>query len=179
MGLAVPAGRSTCMFGHMEVRLARYEDLDAVSDVAEWACAEAIGEMVPPGVVASEIRRRFRRSLLSEHLLSQRLLVGIAVGGHIEMVALVDDRRDYTELATVITPVHPSQRADGSALVDTVRAMGWTGPLSSSVALGNTAHEQFHEAAGFAPGEVVVDHIAGHEVFRREWWLEPALSAAG
>jgi hypothetical protein len=47
------------------------------------------------------------------------------------------------------------------------------------VALGNTPHEQFHEAAGFAPGEVIADSIDGHEVFRREWWLEPALSAAG
>jgi hypothetical protein len=167
------------MFGCMDVRPARYEDLDAISDVAEWACAEAIGEMVPAGVVASEMRRRFRKSVLCEHLLSQHLLIGVAAGGQVEMAALVDDYEDHTELATVIAPVHPSQRADGTALVQAVRAMGWNGPLSSSVALGNTAHEQFHEAAGFAPGEVVVDQIAGHEVFRREWWLEPALSAAG
>ncbi len=167
------------MFGRMDVRLAQYEDLGAISDVAEWACAEAIGEMVPAGVVALEQRRLFRKAVLSEHLLSRRLLIGVAPGGHVEMAALVDDRRDHTELATVIAPVHPSQQADGSALVEAVRAMGWTGALSSSVALGNTAHEQFHEAAGFAPGDVVVDNVAGHEVFRREWWLEPALSAAG
>lgn len=167
------------MFGCMDVRPAQYEDLGAISDVAAWACAEAIGEMVPAGVVTSEIRRQFRKAVLSEHLLAGRLLVGVSDGGHIEMAALVDERQDYTELVTVIAPVHPSQRADGSALVQAVRSLGWTGPLSSGVALGNTAHEQFHEAAGFAPGEVVVEQIAGHDVFRRQWWLEPALSAAG
>ena len=75
----------------MDVRLARYEDLEAVEEVAYWACSEAIGEMVPDGVVASEISRRFRKAILSEHLLSQRLLIGITSGGRIELVALVDD----------------------------------------------------------------------------------------
>jgi hypothetical protein len=163
----------------MEVRLARYEDLEAVEEVAYWACSEAIGEMVPDGVVASEISRRFRKAILSEHLLSQRLLIGISAGGRIELVALVDDEKDHTALTTVVAPTHPSETPDGLPLVDTLRSMGWVGPLSSSVALGNTPHERFHEAAGFAPGDVIADHIEGHDVFRRDWWLEPALSAAG
>lgn len=167
------------MFGPMDVRLARYEDLEAIEEVAFWACSEAIGEMVPDGVVATEIRQRFRKSVLSEHLLSQRLLVGTHAGGRIELVALVDDAQDHTALTTVVVPVHPSQTPDGAPLVEMLRSMGWVGPLSSSVALGNTSHEEFHEAAGFVPGEVLVDHIDGHDVFRREWWLEPALSAAG
>jgi hypothetical protein len=163
----------------MDVRLARYEDLDSIEEVAHWACSEAIGEMVPDGVVTTEISRRFRKAVLSEHLLSQRLLVGLNTGGHIELVALVDDAQDHTALTTVVAPAHPSQNPDGAPLVEMLRSMGWVGPLSSSVALGNTPHERFHEAAGFAPGEVVVDCIDGHDVFRRDWWLEPALSAAG
>ena len=167
------------MFGPMDVRLARYEDLEAIEEVAFWACSEAIGEMVPDGVVAFEISQRFRKAVLSEHLLTQRMLVGVSVGGHLELVALVDDEQDHTVLTTVVAPVHPSQNPDGAALVEMLRSMGWVGPISSSVALGNTPHERFHEAAGFAPGEVIVDHIQGHDIFRREWWLEPALSAAG
>jgi hypothetical protein len=163
----------------MDMRLARYEDLEAIEEVASWACCEAIGEMVPDDVVASEISRRFRKAVLSEHLLSHRLLVGINSGGNIELVALVDDAHDHTALTTVVAPAHPSQNPDGVPLVEMLRSMGWVGPLSSSVALGNTPHEQFHEAAGFAPGEVIVDRIEGHDVFRREWWLEPALSVAG
>lgn len=163
----------------MDVRLARYEDLPAIQDVAFWACSEAIGELVPDDVVASEIGNRFRKAVLSEHLLAQRLLIGINPTGIIELVALVDDLQDHTSLTTVVAPTHPSQEPDGKALVVALRSMGWDGPLSSSVALGNTTHERFHETAGFAPGDVVVEHIHGHEVFRREWWLEPALSAAG
>jgi hypothetical protein len=163
----------------MEIRLARYDDLEAIEEVAYWACSEALGEMVPDGVVAAEISQRFRKAVLSEHLLSQRLLVGVGSGGQIELVALVDDAQDHTALTTVVAPVHPSRTPDGAPLVATLRSMGWVGPLSSSVALGNTLHELFHEKAGFAPGEVVVDCIDGHDVFRREWWLEPALSAAG
>ena len=167
------------MFGPMDIRLARYDDLEAIEEVAYWACAEAIGEMVPDAVVATEISQRFRRAVLSEHLLSRRLLVGINAGGHIELVALVDDAQDHTVLTTVVAPAHPSQNPDGAPLVEMLRSMGWVDALSSSVALGNTPHERFHETAGFAPGEVIVDRIDGHDVFRREWWLEPALSAAG
>lgn len=163
----------------MDVRLARYDDLEAIEEVAYWACSEALGEMVPDRVVAAEISQRFRKAVLSEHLLAQRLLIGLSTAGQIEVVALVDDAPDHTVLTTVVAPVHPSQTPDGAPLVERVRSMGWDGPLSSSVALGNTAHEEFHEAAGFAPGEVIVESIDGHDVFRREWWLEPALSAAG
>jgi hypothetical protein len=125
------------------------------------------------------MRSRFRKAVLSEHLLTHHLLIGVGSAGLIEVVALVDDLPDHTALTTVVAPTHPSREPDGAPLVSTLRSMGWTGPLSSSVALGNTLHEQFHEAAGFVPGDVIVDHIQGHDVFRREWWLEPALSVAG
>lgn len=163
----------------MDVRLARHDDLTAIEEVTRWACSEAIGEMVPEVVVDSEIQARFRKSVLAEHLLSQRLLVGVGSSGHIELVVMVDDRSDHIELITVVVPTHPSRDIDGRSLVESLRLMGWVGPISSSVALGHLVHEHFHEAAGFAPGEITVDRVAGHDVFRREWWLDPVLSAAG
>jgi hypothetical protein len=163
----------------MDVRLARHDDLAAIEEVARWACSEALGEMVPETVVDTEIQRLFRKSVLSEHLLSQRLLVGVDSAGHIELVVMIDDESDHTELVTVVVPTHPIRAVDGGSLVESLRVMGWVGPISSSVALGHTVHEHFHEAAGFAPGEVTVDRVAGHDVFRREWWLDPVLSAAG
>ncbi len=163
----------------MDVRLAQHDDLAAIEDVTRWACSEAIGEMVPEAVVATEIQRRFRKSILSEHLLSRRLLVGIDSAGRIELVVMVDDRSDHIELITVVVPTHPIRSADGRSLVESLRSMGWVGPILSSVALGHTVHERFHETAGFAPGDVIVDRVAGHDVFRREWWLDPVLSAAG
>ena len=163
----------------MNVRLAQRDDLAAIEEVTRWACSEAIGEMVPEAVVDSEIQRRFRKSILLEHLLGQRLLVGVDSAGHIELVVLIDDRADHIELTTVVVQTHPTQAVDGRFLVKALRHMGWVDPISSSVALGDTVHEHFHESAGFAPGEVTVDRVDGHDVFRREWWLDPVLSAAG
>jgi hypothetical protein len=163
----------------MEMRLAENDDLAAIEEITRWACSEAIGEMVPEAVVDSEIQSRFRKSVLSEHLLARRLLVGVDSSGHIELVAMVDDRMDHIELITSVLPTRPNRPVDGLSLVDSLRIMGWLGPISSSVPLGDTVHEQFYELAGFAPGEVTVDLVAGHDVFRREWWLDPVLSAAG
>lgn len=163
----------------MRVRLAQNDDLVSIAEITRWACAEAIGEMVPEAVVDSEVRRRFRKSVLSEHLLAGRLFVGVDDTGRIELVVMVDDRSDHIELITSVVPSRPNRPVDGVSLVDSLRFMGWLGPISSSVPLGDTVHEHFYELAGFAPGEVTVDRVAGHDVFRREWWLDPVLSAAG
>lgn len=163
----------------MKVRFAQNDDLDAIGELTRWACTEAIGEMVPEVVVNSEIESRFRKSVLSEHLLARRLLVGVDSGGRIEMAVMVDVRTDHIELITSVVPIRSDTAVDGLSLVDSLRFMGWLGPISSSVALGDTVQEQFYELAGFAPGEVTVDRVAGHDVFRREWWLDPVLSAAG
>jgi len=163
----------------MRVRLAQNDDLAAIEEITRWACTEAIGEMVPEVVVDSEVQKRFRKSVLSEHLLAGRLLVGIDSTDRIELVVMVDDRSDHIELITSVVPSQPNRPVDGVSLVDSLRFMGWLGPISSSVPLGDTVHEHFYELAGFAPGEVTVDRVAGHDVFRREWWLDPVLSAAG
>ncbi len=163
----------------MDVRLAQHDDLAAIEELTRWACSEAIGEMVPEDVVDTEIYRRFRKTVLSEHLLARRLLVGVGSTEAIELVAMVEDRSDHIELVTSVVPTRPSRAADGVSLIDSLRLMGWLGPISSSVALGDTVHEHFYELAGFAPGEVTVERVAGHDVFRREWWLDPVLSAAG
>jgi hypothetical protein len=163
----------------MDVRFAQHDDLAAIEEVTRWACSEAIGEMVPEDVVDMEIYRRFRKAVLSEHLLARRLLVGVDSSEVIELVVMVEDRSDHIELVTSVVPTRPSRAADGASLIDSLRFMGWLGPISSSVALGDTVHEHFYELAGFAPGEVSVDRVAGYDVFRREWWLDPVLSTAG
>lgn len=163
----------------MNVRRATGSDLAEIEAVARWACSDAIGELVPESVVSSELERQFRRSVLSEHILAQRMLVGEGETGRLELVVMIDEYLDHTELTTVVVPTHPSLDIDGRCLVETLRAMGWLGPLRSIVPLGNTVVEQFHETAGFAPGDVVVEDVAGHSVVRREWWLDPAYSVAG
>ena len=163
----------------MEVRPATYADLAAIEAVVHWSCAEAIGEMVPESAVETEIRNRFGRPRLAEHILSRRLLVGGEADRLVELVVLVDEHLDHTELSVVIVPAHPSRTLDGRSLVSTLRSMGWVGPLVCSTALGHTVLEEFLEGAGFAPGEVIAGHLGAYDVFRRRWWLGPALSVAG
>jgi hypothetical protein len=163
----------------MEIRRGTYEDLPDIEVVSRWACAEAVGELVPESAVVEVHRHRFRRAVLSEYLLARRLLVGESSDGRIEMVALVDECADRTDLTTVVLPSHPTRGVDGSRLVDALRALGWRGPLCSTVVLGNTQAERFHERAGFAPGEVVVEEIDGFDVVHREWWLDPAHAVPG
>lgn len=163
----------------MEIRRAAYDDLAEIEAVARWACAAAIGDLVPETTVLVCTQNRFRRAVLSEHMLAQRLLVGESENGQIELVVLIDEYLDHTELTTVVVPAHPSRTIDGRCLITALRTMGWLGTLRSSVSLGDAIGERFHEAAGFAPGDAIVEEIAGHSVVRREWWLDPALSATG
>ena len=155
----------------MDVRAGTRDDLDAIRAVALQACAEAIGELVPSDIVAAEADRRYPKAALCEHILSKQLLLGVDAGGRIEVVCLLDERSDYIELKTALAPLHPSQEVSGADLIEEIRSLGWIGPIASECVLGYLPHERFHESAGFSPGEVEAIVFAGHEVYRRWWWI--------
>ncbi len=157
----------------MDVRAGTRDDLDAIQSVALRACTEAVGELVPSDVVAAEARRRYPTAALCEHILARRLLVCVDRADRIEVVCMVDDRADHVELTTVLAPQHPAMDASALDLLDEIRFLGWSGPVASDCVLGNLPHERFHESAGFSPGDVEAIAFAGHEVYRRWWWLGP------
>jgi hypothetical protein len=161
----------------MHVRAGTRGDLDAIQAVALQACAEAIGELVPNDIVAAEARRRYPTGVLCEHILSGQLLVGVAESGRIEVVCVVDDMGDHLELKTALAPQHPAREVDGAPLIRQIRSTGWDGPIASECVLGYLPHERFHESAGFSPGDVEEIQFAGHEVYRRWWWMGPEGSA--
>lgn len=163
----------------MQVRAGTRDDVGAIQAVALQACAEAIGELVPSDVVAAEARRRYPTVSLCEHILSRQLLVGVDRSGRIEVVCVLDDRGDHIELKTALAPQHPARELSGSELIDEIRSLGWMGPIASECVLGYLPHERFHESAGFSPGEVEAIVFAGHEVYRRWWWVGPQESAEG
>ena len=155
----------------MYVRAGTRDDLDAIRMVALQACAEAIGELVPNSIVAAEADRRYPKALLCEHILARQLLLGVDGAGRIEVVCLLDERSDHIELKTALAPLHPSQEVSGADLIEEIRSLGWIGPIASECVLGYLPHERFHESAGFSPGEVEAIEFAGHEVYRRWWWV--------
>ena len=155
----------------MYVRAGTRDDLDAIRMVALQACAEAIGELVPNSIVAAEADRRYPKTSLCEHILARQLLLGVDEAGRIEVVCLLDERSDHIELKTALAPLHPSQEVSGADLIEEIRSLGWIGPIASECVLGYLPHERFHESAGFSPGEVEAIEFAGHEVYRRWWWV--------
>lgn len=163
----------------MQVRAGTRDDVDAIQAVAMQACAEAIGELVPNDVVAAEARRRYPTASLCEHILSRQLLVGIDRAGRIEVVCVLDDRGDHIELKTALAPQHPARDLDASELIERIRSLGWSAPIASECVLGYLPHERFHESAGFSPGEVEAIEFAGHEVYRRWWWVGPEETTRG
>ncbi len=155
----------------MYVRAGTRDDLDAIRTVALQACAEAIGELVPSSIVAAEADRRYPKASLCEHILARQLFLGVDGAGRIEVVCLLDERSDHIELKTALAPLHPSQEVSGADLIEEIRSLGWIGPIASECVLGYLPHERFHESAGFSPGEVEAIEFAGHEVYRRWWWV--------
>jgi hypothetical protein len=157
----------------MRVREGTRDDVDAIQAVALQACAEAIGELVPSDVVTAEARRRYPTAALCEHILARQLLVGVDDVGRIAVVCVLEDRGDHVELKTALAPQHPTRELSGSELLGKIRSLGWMGPVASECVLGYLPHERFHESAGFSPGEVEAIEFAGHQIFRRWWWLGP------
>lgn len=157
----------------MQVRAGTREDLEAIQGVALQACAEAIGELVPSDVVAAEARRRYPTASICEHILANSLLLGVSDAGRIEVVCLIDDQGDHVELKTALAPQHPARDLDASLLVERIRSLGWDVPIASECVLGYLPHERFHESAGFSPGEIEAIEFAGHQVYRRWWWMGP------
>ncbi|GMQ84884.1 MAG: hypothetical protein BMS9Abin07_0449 [Acidimicrobiia bacterium] len=158
----------------VEVRTGNRDDLKAIKKVTLQACSEAMGELIPSRVVIAETRRRFPTASICEHILAGQLLVGVDGADRIEVVCLMDEREDRLEMTTVLAPVHPAKSVSGVELLAKIRSMGWLGAVTSECVLGNLPHEQFHEVAGFSPGEVEVSEWGGHDVFKRKWWLGPA-----
>ncbi|HHC08065.1 MAG TPA: hypothetical protein ENK55_05050 [Actinobacteria bacterium] len=161
----------------MEVRRARPADLPAIDRVAEASCVEALAGVVPPEATVEARRRLCSRAELREGILAGRLLVGELPDGRLVAFALVAEGAEVVELRTAVAPRHPSWDLTATPFVAAVRRRGWCGPITAEALLGDVVQESFLEGAGFVPGEVWDDEIAGHPVVRRRWWLPAAARA--
>lgn len=155
----------------MQARRATRDDLPAITQVVTLAGIEAYAAVLPQALAQSEARRRIPNLCLKEQLLAGRLFVLVDKSGKVEAVAVVDRQPDRVELTTVVAPVHPAASVTAEPLVRLLRHTGCVDAVVSDVVLGNEPHEHFHEAAGFVPGELVEEDVAGHPVLRRRWWL--------
>ncbi len=155
----------------MQARRATRDDLPAITQVVTLAGIEAYTGVLPQAIAQSEARRRLPDLSLKEQLLAGRLFVLVDADENVEAVAVVDRRPDRVELTTIVAPAHPAAVVTAEPFIRLLRHAGCADAVVSDVILGNEPHEHFHEAAGFVPGELVEEDVAGHPVLRRRWWL--------
>ena len=159
------------MFGGVEVRTATRSDLQEIDALSLRASTEAYSGVLPEALVNPTGTAPFRGARLKECLLSGDLLVGVDGSDRIEAVAVIRTTPDHAELQTVLAPPHPSTDISAAPFVTAIRARGCDLPISGEAVLGNLPHEQFYESAGFVPGEVLEEEVAGQTIVRRRWWL--------
>jgi hypothetical protein len=159
------------MFGGVEVRIATRSDLDEIDALSARAVVEALAGVLPYGMTGKNGMEPFQGAPLKECLLAGDLLVGVDGSDRIEAVALIRLTQDHAQLLTALAPPHPSTNVSAAPFVTALRDRGCALPISGEVVLGNLPHERFYERAGFVPGEVLEEEIAGQTVVRRRWWL--------
>lgn len=156
------------------MRRASRADLPEIERIAEQACVEAFADSLPPALARAEAHRRYRRTLLTEKLVADLLYVGVDAAGRLDAAAFLLPHADHVELVTLLAPAHPARDATATPFVEVFAARGWRPPFAAEAVLGNFPHETFLERAGFVPGEVLTEEIAGYPVIRRRWWLADA-----
>ena len=146
-------------------------DLPEISRVAEAAYWETYSGLLKPDTIARLLAHDYAPSTLRRRLLRGGVLVAMA-GDRLIGFAEVVHEEGVMYLTAIST--EPTQRrvGVGAALVEAARRGDL--PMCADVVLGNLDGEQFYEALGFAPGEVINANWFGEDVVERRWWLAPS-----
>ncbi|NIA24688.1 MAG: GNAT family N-acetyltransferase [Gammaproteobacteria bacterium] len=86
----------------------------------------------------------------------------------------------YVEGSTIVVAAmctHPEYRRHGAAtaLLEKIRSLAPSFPVTVDLILGNQSGEGFVEHLGFSPGETMEVHLYGEPFLERRWWMESAL----
>ncbi|OFW66765.1 MAG: hypothetical protein A2Z12_09185 [Actinobacteria bacterium RBG_16_68_21] len=157
----------------MQVRRASRADLAEISRVADAAYWDSYQGLLKPDTIARLLARDYSPSSLGRRLLKGGVLV-VTAGDR--LVGFADVAREDGLIRLTAISTEPSRRrvGVGAALVSAVRELDGELPVCADVVLGNLDGEEFYEALGFAPGEVINGTWFGEDVVERRWWLAPA-----
>ena len=157
----------------MKVRRAVKDDLAEMATVAEAAYWDTYAGLLKPATIAGVLTRDYAPSSLRRRLLWGGR--GVALGGA-RVRGFADVVFDDALIRVTAISTEPAHRrvGVGAALVEEVRHSHADLPVCADVVLGNLDGEQFYEALGFAPGEVLHRSWFGEDGVERRWWLNPA-----
>jgi len=158
--------------GRVEVRSARRRDLVEIGRLAHEVWWEAYTDLVATDTINRALDANYSPAVLAERILKHHCFLAEQDGrtvGFAEGVAAKD--------RIVLETLYCRQSGDlevGRQLIDRLHSLAPGLPMCSDVVLGHLQAEQFFEAVGFAPGEVIEEKLEGEAVVQRRWWLEPA-----
>lgn len=155
----------------MEVRSARRDDLVEIGRLAHDIWWEAYSGLVTTETINRALDANYSPSVLAKRLLKHHCFMALDDGRTVGFAEGVPGP-DRIVLETLYCR-EGGNLAVGRRLIDRLHSVAPELPMCSDVILGHTAAEQFFEAAGFAPGEVIEDKLEGEAVVQRRWWLEP------
>ncbi len=154
----------------MDVRSAHRDDLVEIGRLAHKAWWEAYSGLVSDQTINRALAANYTPAVLAKRLLKNFCFVAIAdkvAAGFAEGTP----EKDRVVLQTIYCLPEYRHQGVASDLLGAVRSLAPGLPICSDVVLGNLVAESFHEAWGFAPGEVIEGDIAGESVVQRRWWL--------
>jgi hypothetical protein len=155
----------------VEVRSARRDDLVEIGRLAHEVWWEAYTGLVGTDTINRVLDANYSPAVLAQRLLKHHCFLAEEHGRTVGFAEAVptDDR-------IVLETLYCREGGDlqvGRELIQRLHALAPALPVCSDVVLGHIQAEQFFEAAGFAPGEVIEEQLQGEAVVRRRWWLEP------
>jgi len=154
----------------MEVRKANRSDLIGVERVVHIALWEAYNGLLQPSTISETLTTSYAPSELKRRLLEGALLVAADQQRIVVGFAIFDRDADRVDVqALAIDPEH-RRRGIGRRLLAAVREQAGEVPLTMRILLGSLEGEQFAEAEGFVPGEIIERELYGEPVVERRWW---------
>jgi GNAT superfamily N-acetyltransferase len=165
-------GARGCRLGTVEVRSAVKGDLIGIGRVADAAHWDAYSRLLDPGTISALLRRDFSPGSLRRRLLSGEVLVAVERG---RVVGFADAgvTPDQVRLRALGTDLEWRHARVAAHLLQAVRCLAPTLPVSADVLLGCEPVEGYLEAQGFVPGEVIESNLFGELAVERRWWLAP------
>lgn len=154
------------------MRRAAKEDLVGIGRVADAAHWDAYSGLLGPGAISALLRRDFSPGALRRRLLSGLVLVAVEQG---EVVGFADAivAPDQVRLKALGTDPDWRHTRVAAHLLEGVRRLSPGLPVSADVLLGCATVEEYLEAQGFVPGEVIEADLFGELTVERRWWLAP------
>ncbi len=154
----------------MIVRSAALQDLSTIGEIGRSAMRDTYQGLLKAITVEQWLETAYSMPALLRRWEDHPIFV--AEDGS-ELIGFADAflQDDHIVLSAIYTRPAARGRGAGTRLLDRVRGLDPSAPVSCDVILGNVKGESFYEARGFVPGEIVHTALFGEPVIERRWWL--------